>query len=377
MNKVFYCIILAASCALGDITILQQIGWSGATGTVIVVVSCIFAGIVAILLLYYLVQHFRQKQAHIELAQNLFAETCDRLGLSANEVARVRRLLKYENLAEPQIIFQSISLYEKCVDREIRDLLKQGISPDQKRAENEQLFAIRKKAGFHHLALEHPLVSTRNLSLGQRGSLYGRNLKKPLIQNAAVLDSNEFTFVLQYNVEKEDIPYINPGDEIKFAFSRQNDSVYGVPLTVVSADGSGVIEVLHTLQLRRNQLRQFVRVDISLPLKFRLLNTVNTEKSEIQRGEVVEAKMSDISGGGISFLCERSLRAGDLISLGFDLPSAKFVGINGKVLRISLQEGKMKTFYKHHVQFAGLEPRRRDLIVKYVFDKQRQINQWR
>lgn len=358
-------------------SLLSKIGWHGPSLPVILTVVAIFLVIIAFLILYYLRQHFIQKRAYQRQSEHRFNETAGRLGLSTIEFDKVTRLLQYEKIVEPQVIFQSVSLFERCVDKEIKELLTRNISPELKKEENEILFNIRRKAGFHHLALEHPLVSTRNIAIGQTGSLYGRNLKKALIRRAVIVDNNEFSFSFQYNVDKEDICYISVGDEIKFAFSRQNDSVYGVPLRVASADGSGTIEVYHTVNLRRNQLRQYVRMDISLPLKFRLITTVNMEKSDIRRGEVVEAKMSDISGGGLSFICERSLRVGDLISLGFDLPNAKFIGISGKVLRISLQEGKSKTFYKHHVQFMNLEPRRRDMIVKYVFDKQRQINQWR
>lgn len=375
LNSLFVILILAVN--VNAESILTKIGWPGARFPVIMTLIALFSGVALFLILYYVIQYLTQKRARKHHSEFLFKEACDRLRLSTIEIEKIRCLLQHENLVEPQVIFQSVSMYERCVDKEIRELLDSGISEEQENVENEILSKIRRRIGFHHLALEHPLVSTRNITIGQKGSLYGRNLKKPLIQNAHVVDSNEFTFLLQYNVDKEEVCYVSAGDEIKFAFSRQNDSVYGVPLQVVSADGSGAIEVYHTLNLRRNQLRQYVRVEISFPLKFRLLNTDNVEKSEIRRGKVIEAKMSDVSGGGMSFLCERTLRVGDLISLAFNLPNAKFVGIASKVLRISLQEGKSKTFFKHHVQFKGLEPRRRDIIVKYVFDKQRQINQWR
>ena len=375
LNSILLIILFAMS--VNAQSILTKIGWHGARLSVIVSVIAIFIIIAFLLILYYMMQYLKQKRASRHHSEKLFKEACNRLGLSSAEIEKIRYLLHHENLIEPQVIFQSISMYERCVDKEIKELISRSVSEEQEKRENDILSSIRRKAGFHHLALEHPLVSTRNLSIGQSGSLYGKNLKKPLIQNARVVGSNEFTFSLQYNVDKEEICHMTEGDEIKFAFSRQSDSVYGVPLKVVSADGSGTIEVSHTINLRRNQLRQYVRVEISLPLKFRLMNSDNIEKSEIQRGELVEAKMSDISGGGMSFICERTLRVGDIISLAFDLPNAKFAGVASKVLRISLQEGKSKTFFKHHVQYKSLEPRRRDFVVKYVFDKQRQISQWR
>jgi c-di-GMP-binding flagellar brake protein YcgR len=361
----------------GQRNILEEIGWQGASPAMILAVALVFAGIVVFSVLYYLSQYFAHRRARQQQSKRVFDETVQRLGLSPAEVRKVNELLALETVSEPQVIFQSISLFEKCVDKEVQRLQSKGITQAQRDEENEILYSIRRKAGYHHLALEHPLVSTRNVAIGQVGALYGRTLKKPLIQRVVVVDSNEFSFSLRYAVDKEDVSGIRPGDEVKFAFTRQNDSVYGVPLRILSADGSGIITVQHTCTLRRNQLRQYVRIELSLPLKFRLVATEDPEKSDFKRGEPVDAKMSDISGGGLSFLCERSLRVGDTVSFTFELPAAKFVGIAAKVLRISLQEGKAKKFFKHHVQFVNIEPRRRDQIVKYVFDKQRQISQWR
>jgi c-di-GMP-binding flagellar brake protein YcgR len=59
------------------------------------------------------------------------------------------------------------------------------------------------------------------------------------------------------------------------------------------------------------------------------------------------------------------------------LPNSAFAGVTGKVLRVSLLEAKIGTLYKHHIQFTNFEQRNRDKITKYVFEKQRQANQWR
>lgn len=374
INFLYFLFILISSAS--SESLLDKIGWHGPETSVIIGLSVFIIVVLFFFIVYYFRQTLTQKNISKKHSDNLFMETAVQLDLTKTEITKIKQLLKDQNMTEPQIIFQSVSLYEKCIDKEIKMLLAKNIPDTTRTEENQILSNIRRKIGFSHLALEHPLSSTRNTSIGQRGAIYGRNHKKPLIQHANIVESNEFTFVLQYNVDKEDVCYISSGDEIKFAFSRQNDSVYGVALKVLSADGSGTIEVFHTLDLRRSQLRQYVRIELSLPIKFRLLTTSDPDKSEIRRGEVVSARMSDISGGGLSLLCERSLRVGDLTSLGFQLPTANFSRISGKILRISLQEGRLKTFYKHHVKFVNMETRMRDKIVKYVFNKQRQINQW-
>lgn len=376
MNK-FFILFFFINFYVSAESLLSKIGWKGSSTSVIITLVLTTLCIVTILIIYSLRQFCVQKKNIRQHSETIFNETADKIGLTALEVDKVKQLLKHENNLDPQIIFQSISMYEKCVDKEVKMIIDKNISSELRNEENNILLNIRKKIGFHRLALEHPLVSTRNISIGQKGAIFGKNHKKPLVQNAVVVDSNEFTFFLQYNVDKENILQISNGDKIKYAFSRQNDSVYGIALNIASADGSGTIELYHTTNLLRNQLRQHVRIELNLPLKFRLTKTVDKEKSDVRINEIIETKLSDISGGGLSFICERSLRAGDLISASFSLPNNKFAGILGKILRISLQEGKFTTYYKHHVQFQNLEPRKRDTIVKYVFDKQRQTNQWR
>lgn len=376
MNK-FILLFFFFSFYVSAESILSRIGWKGPSTSAIILIILIIVSAVIFLLVYSFRQLLIQKKNTQQLSETVFMENAEETGLTSFEIDKVRKLLTHEKNIDPQIIFQSISMFEKCVDKETRMIIDKNVSSELRKEENDLLVSIRRKIGFHRLAFEHPLISTRNISIGQAGSLFGKNHKKPLINRAVVVDSNEFTFFLQYNVEKENVLYVSPGDEIKYAFTRQNDSVYGIALTIAASDGSGTIEVYHTMNLLRNQLRQYVRIEVNLPIKFRLMHTMDKDKSEIRVHESVESKMLDVSGGGLSFLCERSLRAGDIISTSFDIPDNKFKGVVGKILRISLQEGKYNVYYKHHVQFQNLEPRKRDSIVKYVFEKQRQVNQWR
>jgi len=192
-----------------------------------------------------------------------------------------------------------------------------------------------------------------------------------------VSDNTAFCLTLKYNVEREEIRRLTPGQAVRFAFARQNDGLYGIQEVVVRADKQGFIDLLHTLTLKRNQLRQYVRIETGLPVSFRLIGTQDPEKSEVKIGTTMNAKLLDISGGGLSFLFDRSLRLGDTVSLTFNLPGAPCAGVVGKIVHLTLREGKEKTMFKNHVQFVNIEPRKRERIISYIFEKERQINQWR
>jgi c-di-GMP-binding flagellar brake protein YcgR len=359
-------------------SLIEQIGWRGADWRVLIGFSVVVGVAMAGLALMY-VRRQRTAAREANLAdERVFGDTAERLGLSPAEVAVSRRLLqRHPTPIRPQVLFQSITVFEKCVDREIAGLIGRRAAAETLDEADRLISSIRQKIGFMHVPLEHPLVSTRNLALGQVGSIYGRDSGSPLVRKASVSRRDERTFTLQYKADQEEMVRIAPGDEIRFAFARHNDGLYGIALRVAESDGAGHVVVYHTTDVRRNQLRQYVRIETSLPLKLRLVQTRDEERGAVARGQRVEGRMADISGGGLSFLCEQMLKPGDLVSVSFALPNARFSGVSCKVLRIGLQEGKTTTYYKHHAQFVHIEDRKRDAIVRYVFEKQRQISQWR
>ena len=360
-----------------DISLADAIGWNTPRFAVnITILSLAVIAIVTVGILYvrkYLQKRTEEKRKTV----NLFLENKERCKLTDVEAEYLQSLLRHQNVTDPHVIFQSLQLFEKCLDSEVLEILQSHPGQEELRAKDELISEIRRKLGFHHLPLEHPLVSTRNISMGQIGSVFGRNNNRPLFRKVTVVDNGPFVFRIQYDVEKEDVVHIVAGNSVRFAFARQNDGLYGVEVEVAKAENAGTIDLYHTLNMRRNQLRQYVRIETGLTLKFRLIKTPDPLKSEVKVGELIAAKLSDISGGGLSFLYEKSLRLGDIVSLNFDLPGASCAGITGKIVHLSLREGKNGALFKNHVQFVNIEPRKREKIITYVFEKERQISQWR
>jgi c-di-GMP-binding flagellar brake protein YcgR len=63
--------------------------------------------------------------------------------------------------------------------------------------------------------------------------------------------------------------------------------------------------------------------------------------------------------------------------MNFQLTNAAFNGQTGKILKVSLIDVKSTTMYRHHVTFLDMDTPSREKIIKFVFEKQRQLNQWR
>jgi c-di-GMP-binding flagellar brake protein YcgR len=161
------------------------------------------------------------------------------------------------------------------------------------------------------------------------------------------------------------------GMEKILAFLRQGDAAYSVTAKVKEFLQSGEINFFHSIKLSRNQHRQYMRLDVNLALKYRLLTRVNED--EKPSNEVFSAHTADISGGGVCLIAKEPLRVGDTILLSLYIPGCAIGDVKSKILKVIAAEGRMGTNYRHLVQFISIEPQQREKIVKYIFDKHREI----
>jgi c-di-GMP-binding flagellar brake protein YcgR len=359
-----------------DVNVLEGLGWNTPRFAVNMAILSIVGGVIVLSVILALRRSIRNKFESVRSMSKLFSENCIRCDLTEQETALLQAMVRRQDLPRPPDIFQSVKLFEQCVDEEVRYLVGKGQVSDEKTI--QELFSeLRMKMGFTHLPPEHPLASSRNISIGQTGSLFTEHNNHPLYRKISVMNNTAFFLTLKFNVEKEEPHHELEGQPVRFVFARRNDGLYEVPSVVVKTDDAGVVELRHTIDLKRNQLRKHVRIETNLPLRFKLLKTSDAEKSEVKAGEFAEASFSDISGGGLSFIYEHSLRLGDIISLEFDLPGVQCRGITGKIVHMTLRETKESVRFKNHVQFVNIEQHKREKIISYIFEKERLACQWR
>lgn len=378
-KKYFYTIQLLLSATVvfsaNGQSLFEQIGWKGADASIITGLILTLIAVVGILILMHLRSQVSQQHEMEKLAFHTFQKNVEKTELTESEAAKVKMLLRHENVSHSHIIFQSASLFERCIDAEVTALLQQNISWEDLNLQEEILSRIRKKLGYSFLPYEHPLISTRNIEVGQKLSIIDRRSKSTLIQNARVVQNREFFFKIQYDPENEENLGILEGQSVMLALARQSDGVYGVQVVICGKDQS-TVDVRHTLELTRNQLRQYARVDVNLGVKLRLIRSA-ADDERISIGNSFEGRMVDISGGGGCVIIDRSLIPGDIISLNFRISDNVLNGIAARILRVSLQEIHDTTLYRHSLQFVNIEQSVREKIIRFVFEKQRQLNQWR
>lgn len=137
---------------------LDQIGWHGPAKSVVITLVVVAVAIVAGLIIYHIYSRVQITQESREYSVQLFNDASRRLELTPKERTMAFRLASFEKVKEPQTIFQSASLFERCVENEISKVKNSRPSEDDISITNDLIQGIRKKAGFHILPLEQPWV---------------------------------------------------------------------------------------------------------------------------------------------------------------------------------------------------------------------------
>jgi c-di-GMP-binding flagellar brake protein YcgR len=361
---------------------VSSLRWPGAPPAVILTLGCFFVAVAGFLVFY---QWNRRRKAVKDIRDHsigLFDEQCRNRRLTDEEKEILVEMLPYlPNNAQPHEVFESILIYEHCLNAYINKRLAEIRTRERMEDDGEVLRFLRKKMGYDMLSHEHALASTRNISAGQPTSVITTGQHAVLAQNTKIISVGEFYFTVRVADELQGRKYA-AGDELTVAFVRSGDAAYSVNARVMGVNDSGGIMLYHTLKFSRSQKRQFMRLEVNAVLKFRVVEKAGKDKdgeAKKPTAQVYTGRVVDISGGGLSFFIDNDerLEAGDVISVTLMLPGEPLTGIKSKVVVVTPVEGKTATHYRHHIRYEAIEPQQRERIVKYVFIKHRQMLQMR
>lgn len=137
-------------------------------------------------------------------------------------------------------------------------------------------------------------------------------------------------------------------------------------------------------ELEKFQRRQFYRLECSIGVNVTVLELMeifhyaqSKTVPEVTANKPVNATIVDISGGGVRMLSDCKFNRGDYLYLNFSIDmniGVKNVEIVAKVIQ-SVESPKRARFYDTRLQFKEIAPELRDLLVKYIFEQQRKIQQ--
>ncbi|MDR2578435.1 MAG: PilZ domain-containing protein [Chitinispirillales bacterium] len=368
------CLLLALP-ALSEHAVMQM-QWPKASPAIIMGLILFFGTAFGVLVSVYFGSRRKNIKNAVEASNKLFNEGCERCKLTVEEGKMLRDLAAYapEASTKSHTIFDTLALFEHCVDAHVNSNIFRSLSAGgQTEGVDALLGGVRRKLGYGSIAPEQPLISTRNLSTGQRVTVSaGGQQDITAGQNGTVSYVGEFYFTVRMSGRAG-----GGGSVMAISLLRQSDAAYIIPAHVKEAAG-GEVSFFHTLSFTRNQSRNYMRFDIVLPVKFKLLERIGLDPEEVKKeAAVFQTRTFDIGGGGLSFIMAKPLLAGDVLLMSLQLPGRSLGGIKARVLKIIPIEGKALTQYKHLLQFNVIEPQQREYIVRFIFDKQREALQLR
>jgi c-di-GMP-binding flagellar brake protein YcgR len=152
------------------------------------------------------------------------------------------------------------------------------------------------------------------------------------------------------------------GDRIEIRFNQQEE-VFSFFTRVLARRRLPipVIDVERPANIRKIQRRDYVRFKISIPIEYRPAISVD---NTFEQGTTI-----DVSGGGLLFTTRSEVKENELLEVRLKLPRETFVAI-GLVVRVSQKQEGLNTV---SLKFERLRERDRDTIIRFIFEKQREM----
>lgn len=189
--------------------------------------------------------------------------------------------------------------------------------------------------------------------------------------NSKIVSVSSTEVILLAPMEKGILVPLRIGDLITVSYNDDN-AIYSFDAQVDRRQGGvdQTITVQTPADIRRVQRRNFVRIDVTLPMVY---YTVDDTAGQYSSG--VQTKVIDISGGGLRFESDRPLDKDLVLDLVVELGGGERISAIGQVVRSLPIEKSGFNKYSIGIQFTIIEERDRDKIIKFIFQKQRELRQ--
>jgi len=334
------------------------------------------AGLVIVFILLVVLLELRKAQRRRNSSDSLgwerFREKATQLRLTASETEALAEIIRTANLGNADSALNSPTVFENVLEK-YYDL--NGRSLEE--SDYAEVRALRERVGFTRLSNEIPYVSTRQIQqfASAPAVVFESGQVPPVHDSADTRPGRKWMASILRVTEKywavsrpEGVAVV-PGSWVRINITRPGDAEYRIRTQVV-ADIEGELRLAHTRDLSRNQLRNWVRVDVDLPAKvFRIFPGEIHDRVE----EMMVGHIRDLSGGGLSLSLATRLERGAYIDLEFELPGHGLLkGVRGRITRVQGPLHGDSTKIVHSATFEGELKAIQKRIIHFVFEKQRQ-----
>jgi len=128
-----------------------------------------------------------------------------------------------------------------------------------------------------------------------------------------------------------------------------------------------VWEISLPTDIKKIQMREFVRFNIILDIKIELLDEPHKDK-------IIMALSKDISAGGVQVVLKEPLPEHSKVKVTMPLGTQAVVEVQGKIVRVLLPETANDRCCAG-IMFTDIAEKMRNQIIKYIFSKQAERRQ--
>ena len=328
-------------------------------------VEIIFLLILAVLLLIVaavLFEVFRSskiKQELQDLAMAKFDFNAEKLNLRLSSAAILKKIAQKSGLEDPSSILKFSYVFESSLEKYYESEKIESISNDIL----VQISALRKILGFSPLPRGISITSTRQFSSGDECIM---QIKEHNHVTSQVMICQIFNSEERYwTVTRPPEISVKPGMWVHMSLTRDGDAEYTFTTQILRCSNEELV-LAHTNKINRVQQRNWLRVNVDIPVKATLLDAS-------RMGDILSGKIIDLSGGGLGVMLPARLSSNSMILLNFELPGrGQIADFPVKVVRVAAQSDGNSSKTAHSVTFTGERDSVNEKIIQYVFEKHRE-----
>ncbi len=175
--------------------------------------------------------------------------------------------------------------------------------------------------------------------------------------------------------EREEVMYMVGMISNNREYVRIDDSI---PVYYVAKQGVNITDTAVNIRELRSFSRKVEAISSDDPDMYNLLLEINrklksllTQTVSERCFEIPEARIENISGGGLKILCNKQFNEGDELAIKLFLPNqTQDLDVTGEVVWVC---DNIEGGWKVGIKFVDMDDRVRERIVRYIFAWQRRM----
>ena len=338
-------------------SIKNAMGKNFSVETIFIFVFLVLLFVVAVVF-FEVYRSNKSKQSLRDLAWKKFDARAEFLKLNNSAIDLLKKIVEESGLQDPGSIIKSPHIFEKSIEAYYENKKIKSISDSRLASIRE----LRKMLGFSPLSKDVAFISTRQFEVGEKCTVQIPEDGPVTHKGMCLINSMEER---HWSITNLPGPKVPVKTWIFVSLIRAGDAEYTFRAQVLE-DADGFLVLDHTNKLNRAQQRNWVRIDVSIPVEV-------TQILNEGIGDIFSGKIIDMSGGGFGMALPVKLSNDSRLLLNFELPGHGTISdLPVKVVRVagSFNNDPLRTV--HSVAFDGEVHLIQEQIIQYVFEKQRQ-----